>query len=117
MKYPEMRQELLLSIKILSDLEYQKQKWVNNNSGEHDCFDYIIHFLYDQADFDEDSEAIIGLFVKNEEELIGIMKVIESLEKLFEILGTNASDSDYINSPQWKNVIINAKKALKILEK
>ncbi|EAZ90472.1 SCO4402 family protein [Crocosphaera chwakensis] len=116
MKYPEMRQELLLSIKILSDLEYQKQNWLNNTSGEYDCFDYVIHFLYDQAGFDENAEATIGLFVKNEEELTIIMEVIESLEKLFEILGTNASDLDYINSPQWKNVIINAKKALLILE-
>ncbi|WP_107666838.1 hypothetical protein [Cyanothece sp. BG0011] len=117
MKYPEMRQELLLSIKILSDLEYQKQNWLNNTNGEHDCFDYVIHFLYDQASFDEDPETTIGLFVKNEEEIISIIKVIESLEKLFETLGTNASDSDYINSQQWRNVIINAKKALQILEK
>lgn len=115
MKYPEMRQELLIAIEKLSDTEYQYKNWLANSGGKHDCFDNVIHFFYDHAGFDEDPEGSIGLFVKDEIELTSIMKVIEALEKLFELLGTNASDADYISSPAWTDVVETAKKTLLIL--
>lgn len=80
MKYSEMRQELLIAIEKLSDTEYQFNSWLVCNTGKSDCFDNVIHFLYDHAGFDENSEGTIGLFVKDEQELTSIMKVIEALE-------------------------------------
>ena len=116
MKYPEMRQELLIAIKVLSDLEYQKQNWLANKNGKNDCFDNVIHFLYDHADFMEEPEETIDLFVKDERELKAILKVMESLEELFNLLGTNASDLDYVNSQKWIDVVTSAKDAIQILK-
>lgn len=115
MKYLEMRQELLLAIEKLSDTEYQSQNWLACSTAKSDCFDNVIHFLYDHAGFDEDSEGTIGLFVRDKQELTSIIKVIEALEKLFKLLGTNASDADYISSPAWLDVVRTAKEALEIL--
>ncbi|BDA72958.1 hypothetical protein CAL7716_071240 [Calothrix sp. PCC 7716] len=112
-----MRQELLLAIEKLSDTEYQSQNWLACSTGKSDCFDNVIHFLYDHAGFDEDSEGTIGLFVRDKQELTSIMKVIEALEILFKLLGTRASDADYISSPAWLNVVETAKKALEVLRK
>ncbi|BAZ10648.1 hypothetical protein NIES4071_24710 [Calothrix sp. NIES-4071] len=54
-------------------------------------------------------------FVKDERELTSIMKVIKALENLFELLGTNASDADYISSSAWLDVVGTARDTLKIL--
>lgn len=118
LQYPEMRVELLNTIRSLADAEYQRKAWVNQDfpPGKYDEFDYAVHFLYDHAGFAEDSEGTIGLFVKERQELEMIKAVVDALERVFQALGMEATDEEYISCPEWLDVLNAAQRAWQVMK-
>lgn len=112
-KYPEMREELLHAIRSLADVEYQRKAWVKHElpPPKYDCFDFVIHFIYDDTRLAEDPEGAIGLFVKDEQEVQLIKAVVRALERVFDALGMEATDEEYISSREWSNVLEAASQA------
>lgn len=106
--FPEMREELIECIKGLSDLEYQKKYWGKihtTNPNVYDDFNQTIHFLYDDSNIAEDPDSWIGLILISQEESSLIKTLNTHIECLFKSYGTKLSDEDYMNKPEWKNII------------
>ncbi|TVQ84561.1 MAG: hypothetical protein EA357_02775 [Micavibrio sp.] len=120
MKYPEMRKELINHLRDLSDLQYQRECWVNGKcpgNVEHDGFDYAVHFLFDDTELALNAKNLIGFLLKDDHEANLIQGLCQIIENIFEKYGTGLSDAEYINCPEWTAVISSAKRAhLALLE-
>ncbi len=119
LKYPEMREELIETLRSLADADYQRETWLDRNfpSGtEHDCFDYAVHFIYDDTRLATDPEGSIGLFLKNQQEVQLIKAVAIALDRVFDTLGMNATDEQYINCPEWSQVLTTASRTLQAMK-
>lgn len=118
-KYPEMRRELVETIQTLADREYQHKAWVKKEFPapvKYDCFDYAVHFLYDDATLANNVEKAIGQLLENENEADAIRQVIAALERVFARLGTEATDEEYISCSEWDQVIEAAAAASLVLQ-
>lgn len=111
-QFPEMRNELIESLRGLSDIEYQKRIWINARSEgsiQHDEFDYVVHFLFDDTSLATDPDSLIGVILKNFDEVAIIKPVIEALGELFDALGLDRTDEEYVKSTEWSSVVNAAK--------
>lgn len=118
MKYPEMRQELIGYLLGLSDLRYQRECWVRGEcpSGiEHDEFDYAVHFFFDDTELSVNAKSLIGFLLADENEAVLIQALCQRIEAIFDKYGTDLSDEEYINCPEWDAVIFAAKKACAVI--
>ena len=118
-RYPKMREELIKTLKALSDREYQQSAWIEGKYPKgklDDNFDYAVHFLFDDHDFDEDPEGFIGYCLINKEEAKLINSVTKSIDKLLSELGNDLTDLEYTLSPLWKNVIQTSKQAYEVIK-
>lgn len=118
MKYPAMRKELLEYLAGLSDPEYQKKCWVDGicpTGIEHDEFDYAVHFLFDDTTLSSDAKSLIGVFLKDESEANLVQSVCEKIQAVFNKYGTNLSDQEYIDCPEWRGVVSAARNAYKTI--
>jgi hypothetical protein len=117
MKFPWMRDELVEYLRTLSDLEYQRKAWVNLEQppGNEDCFDLAVHFLYDDTDLSTNPQSWIGIILKNEEEALLVADVINAIENVFEDIGIEASDEEYINSSRWHRVLESSSHAYQVM--
>jgi len=120
MQYPEMREELIGTLKALSDRQYQKKAWIQKQYPEgvvYDCFDYAVHFLFDDTSLAEKPEKLIGVILEDEYEAVLVRAVVSSIERLLAETGDDLSDEAYIYSPLWENVIRTAKQHIMSLLK
>lgn len=118
-KYPKMREELLETLRTLADREYQHKVWLEIDYPpgiEYDSFDEVVHFLYDDTVLAENPNAAIGLIIENEKEVCLIQAVCSAIDELFEVLGLDKSDREYINSDEWETVVSAASCALDVME-
>ncbi|MCY7386013.1 MAG: hypothetical protein LH628_26305 [Microcoleus sp. CAN_BIN18] len=118
-QYPKMREELLETLRSLSDREYQHKAWLESDyppAIEYDSFDEAVHFLYDDTVLAENPDAAIGVIIENEKEARLMSAVCQAIDLVFDVLGTEASDEDYINSSGWISVVEAASKALQAME-
>lgn len=114
-----MREELLETLRTLADAEYQRKTWLDQNfppGTEHDCFDYAVHFIYDDTSLATDPEDTIGVFLKDENEVQMIKAVVAALERVFDALGMKATDEEYISSREWSDVLKAASRAWQALK-
>jgi hypothetical protein len=118
-KYPKMREELLETLRNLADRDYQDQVWVKRDYPlgiKYDCFDEAVHFLYDDTVLAENPNAAIGVIIEDEKEARLMSAVCQAIDLVFEALGTEASDEEYIKSSEWTRVVEAASKALGVME-
>ena len=118
-KYPKMREELLETLRSLADRDYQEQVWVKRDYPlgiKYDCFDEAVHFLFDDTVLAENPDAAIGVIIDNEKEARLISAVCQAIDLVLEVLGTEASDEEYIKSSEWTMVVEAALKALQVME-
>ncbi|MEZ2303003.1 MAG: hypothetical protein ACBR13_14675 [Microcoleus sp.] len=118
-KYPKMREELLETLRNLADRDYQDQVWVKRDYPlgiKYDCFDEAVHFLYDDTVLAENPDAAIGVIIENEKEARFMEAVCQAIDLVFDVLGTEASDEDYIKSSEWTGVVEAASQALQVME-
>jgi len=116
-EFPWMRMQLIVCIKGLSDKNYQYNEWVlhKGESCEYDDFDITVHFLYDDTDVAENADEYIGLIFINKEEADSVKNVVDKIDIIFDKYGLELSDKEYIEKPEWNDVIEAAKKARSIL--
>ncbi len=119
MKFPDMRSELIDYLSGLSNKDYQDSCWVKKRCPEgveNDELDYAVHFLFDDTCLSESPEDLIGILLKNEDEAHAIKTVCSAIDDLFLKYGCDKSDKEYINYPEWNNVVISACKAISIIK-
>jgi len=107
-----MRAELIRSLFELSDPEYQRNKWLPENSldGVPDSnLDFSVHFLFDDTSLSTSPEKYIGWFLKDEREAKLVFEVIRTLSNIFTKYGTELEDREYIKMPEWLDVVRKAK--------
>ncbi len=115
---PYMRRELVLSLKALSDLDYQYAIWVRGEFPHENFYDSLyntLNIIYDDSDLAVNSEDYIGSILKNEEEMHALDKVVEALQVIFDTYGEALSDKEYIELTEWRNVIPAAKEAYELI--
>jgi hypothetical protein len=107
LQYPSMREELLDTLKGLSDYEYQVRAWIEHHlpPGQFDDLDLAVHFLYDDTGLAEDPKGAIGVFLYDETEVALVSQVIDALNLVFEKYGLDKTDAEYINSDLWSEVL------------
>lgn len=118
MKFPNIRNQLIVTLKGLSDITYQHSCWVNHNCPEpikYDEFDLAVHFLFDDTTLYSEPENWIGLCLKNKDEAIKVKEVCDAIEAIFEKYGSSLSDKEYIELPEWKAVLSTAAVAFKCI--
>lgn len=128
LRSPQMREKLLNILHSLADAEYQNKLWLNQELipavefdyckfGVHFIyFDLAFNFVYDDTSLVKNPEGAIGLFLKNNNEVQMIKAVLRAIERVFETVGIDAADKEYISCPQWSNVLETALHALQTME-
>lgn len=116
---PGMRFTLIHEIKDLADLGKQKKEWVSKDRN--DAFWYHLtnetDFLWEGIPFQEFPQEQIGYTLKNKVELESILRLINTLETVLTTIGKKQTDSAYLDSPLWNDVVKAAKDAYEILMK
>lgn len=115
---PSLRSELLEYLQELSDHRYQWDCWVNRKCPsrvKESCFDFAVHFLFDDTSLGHDCDAAIGIFLLDSSEAVAVAQVCEAINRLFAEYGHELSDAEYISKPEWKAVLNTAKDAHAIL--
>ena len=110
-----MRNELLEHLNALSDLSYQRACWVLNKCPEgieYDELDYTVHFLFDDTTLSTEPDKWIGLILKNTEEATSIQNLCSLLGNIFKRYGYDKDDAEYIELPEWSDVVNAAKFSL-----
>lgn len=118
-QYSKMRDDLLETLCSLADREYQQAAWVEQNYPPgilYDSFDEAVHFLYDDTILAENPDAAIGVIIQDEKEARMIEAVCCAINQVFQALGTQASDQEYINSSKWTDVVEAASLALQAMK-
>lgn len=114
---PHVRAQLINYLIGLADVEYQLANWqiFNHDKNTYDEFDYTVHFLYDDTYLADNPELAIGDSLYDQDEVQAVTAIITVLEKIFGRYGLNLSDTAYIATPEWNEVITSAKAALAVL--
>lgn len=133
LKFPELRERLLENLRSLADAENQSQvsliqEKVNHlkitfEIEEEHCnfnvhfiyFEFAFDFVYDDTSLVENPKGAIGLFLKNEREAQAIEAVLHAIEQVFQATGIGVTDQEYINSPEWTNVLETVSHALQTI--
>jgi hypothetical protein len=86
----------LIALKACLTKEYQYQAWVDDRlpGGGHDELDYTIHFLFDDAALDHDSESAIGAILKNKKEATAVADLTRKIDFVLEKYGLHLSDKE-----------------------
>lgn len=110
-KYPEMRKELEEHLRALADPAYQRRVWVDGQAEgavQHDEFDYAMHFLYDDTELASDAHSTVGWILNDASEAECITALVNSIDVVFERYGTELSDAEYIELPEWRTLVLAA---------
>lgn len=110
MKYPNMRLELL---NYLQDLASRACLLPEGKAAGR--LDAAVHFLYDDTPLSEDPQALVGIMLRDEREVVAVQRVVRSLDDLFEAHGLERSDEEYSQTSEWRPVEEAAKAALVVL--
>ncbi len=123
LKFPELRERLLENLRSLADAKDQRQVSLIQENVNHlkipseieekHCnfnvhfiyFEFAFDFVYDDTSLVENPKGAIGLFLKNEREAQAIEAVLHAIERVFQATGIGVADQEYINSPEWTNVL------------
>jgi hypothetical protein len=115
--YPEMRDEIIDAVRTLSDPEYQFRTWVLREvpPDRIEDFDINIHILYDDTGVLENPHAAIGDVLETAAEADALTKLAHAIDSMFERVGTDLTDEQYLALPDWKSVVDAARNALSVL--
>lgn len=119
LEHPFMRAHLESALESLADLEYQSKVWLAPPEIErHDSFTLCISILFDDLDLEEASEEqLVGGILVDRYEASCIKLVIRSLNDLFDSIGLEATDEQYVHHPQWPNIVEASATALSLMKK
>ncbi|MEV4260225.1 hypothetical protein [Kribbella sp. NPDC049584] len=105
-RYPRMRRDVLDSLAVLSDVEYQERAWIRGEGfqpGQYDDFGYHVHVLYDDAAVLPDPAESIGTVLVAGDEIERLRSLGQLLDALLAEHG-DVSASVYMADPRWPEV-------------
>lgn len=115
-RYPEMRNEVVLAVKALSDPDYQQRVWVRKefpHENFYDDFSQKVHILFDDLTVMPEPHTAVGdVLYGNEVEPMQALSDV--LDPLIDQLG-DVSDADYLAHPRWAEVVRLASSAYRVL--
>jgi hypothetical protein len=117
-RFPEMRSEVMRALQALADPDYQRRVWVNRvypHPGFYDDFTLNIHILYDDTRVLEAPHEVVGSVLSSDLEAEAMARLAHVINSLFERVGTDLSDEDYLRQPEWSSVVEQAQAALATL--
>jgi hypothetical protein len=115
-----MRRDVLDAVRALADPEYQRRVWLERrypHEGFFDDFTLNINTLYDDTQVLEDPHQAIGYVLRSAKEVTAMERLSQALGALFDRLGTELSDEEYVSAPEWESVVGAAREALAELER
>lgn len=115
LEMPWVREEVVDILCTLSDKEYQQRVWVRKElppGVKLDNFTLVVNVLFDDLWLYDNPQWMMSCFLYSQEEMALVSKVIDALHSVLECLGAEATDQQYIESPQWPVVIKYSKNAL-----
>lgn len=116
-QYPEMRAQVITSLRSLSDLEHQRTQWgkVTDDEGHYDDLDLNVHVLYDDTTVLPDPVESVGSIITADE--VDVLEKLNSvLEPIIDELG-DEPDAAYLAHPGWNAVVSAAADAVQVLER
>ncbi|MFD0856457.1 hypothetical protein ACFQ07_29735 [Actinomadura adrarensis] len=119
-QYPEMRAQILETLRALADPEHQRQVWVEHRPprpGYYDDLDLNISVLFDDTIIAEDPCAHIGKTLHNENEAQAVQALVDVLDPFIESLPRGTDDATAISMPAWRDVVEAARRAVTVLER
>jgi hypothetical protein len=114
-KFPDMRMNVLSNLHSLSNEQHQRRCWVRHEA--YDCFDEVIHALFDDSGFDRGPNSSIGVLLFDEREADHIRAAMDLIDTLFAKYGKELSDADYMSKPEWRGIVAGAKDALEVMKR
>lgn len=105
-KSPRMRRDVLDSLAVLSDVEYQERAWIRKEGflpGQYDDFDYHVHVLYDDAAVLPDPTDSIGTVLVLGDEIERLRRLGRVLDVLLAEHG-DVGASVFMADPRWPEV-------------
>lgn len=111
-QFPAMRDEVIASLRSLSDTTHQREQWgrYDPEISYYDDLSLNVHTLYDDCEVLPDPAAAVPAVLRE-----GDVSAFEALEAvlgpLLEQLG-DRPDADYMSHPQWPEVVRAASAAL-----
>lgn len=114
-EFPEMRAEVLGALRALSDSVHQHTRWGRYVPGieYYDDLDMNIHILYDDCRVLPSPERAAPQILYSSE-IPALRSVSDALGPILHELG-DSPDTEYINNPQWANVLHAASVAVAIM--
>ena len=114
LQYPSIRMNLLRVLLSFSDLEYQKTIWLDPELRHQDNFYFASENLLDDFIWEYGEE--VGVFLRNSEEQEACLFLVEKVTQIVK-KHKFKNDMDYLNLPEWNEVISAARHALRVLNK
>ena len=101
-----MRRDVLDSLAVLFDVEYQERAWIRGEGfqpGQYDDFDYHVHVLYDDAAVLPDPANSIGTVLVAGDEIERLRSLGQLLDALLAEHG-DVGASVFMADPRWPEV-------------
>lgn len=116
-QYPEMRAQLVTSLRSLSDLEHQRTRWgkMSEDGAYYDDLDLNVHVLYDDTTVLPDPVESVGSII-TADEVEALENLNSVLEPIIDELG-DEPDAAYLAHPGWSAVVSAAATAVQVLER
>jgi hypothetical protein len=115
-QFPGMRREFILDVHDMFDKNMQQTNWIveNNNYG----FWANLRDRLDILDIlDSNFKNSIGVIFRDQNEANIARQLAVTLDKTLDKIGIEQTDSAYLNSPLWDDVVEAAKHAYDVLMK
>ncbi|WP_370949661.1 hypothetical protein AB5J62_19435 [Amycolatopsis sp. cg5] len=116
--YPAMRANIVEALRAMADPEHQNRVWLREEYARDGSYDdFTLHInSFDDLQMRDFPERTVGDILRNKEELQAIRAVNDALATLFDRLGYQLSDEEYVNSPEWPQVVKTASAALRVFD-
>jgi hypothetical protein len=106
-KYPSMRWSVLDALACLADEEYQRERWTGNTLPRSDWFDDLtlnINILFDDCEVLPDPQKALGAVLVPGDDFERLRRLGAVLSRLIDRHGKEP-DINYLNDPEWQEVI------------
>jgi hypothetical protein len=117
-RFPQMRDEVVGAVQALADPEYQQRVWIRHELPQPDYYDDFtlnIHILYDDTRVLEVPDETVGDVLRSPAEAAAMAPLAQRIDALFERYGTDLSDQEYLDTPEWPAIVRAAQTALATL--
>ena len=117
-KYPEMRAQVIASLRALSDPEYQQRVWIERQFPHEQFYDDLrenIGMLYDTSLVLDAPATRVGDILVDDSEVVVLEELRTTLTPVIDDLG-DADDGAYMRDVRWPAVVATAEAARRLLE-